>query len=266
MEHSRYRYLYGPVSSWRLGRSLGIDPLSCPQKTCNFDCVYCQAGRTEVFPSERKVFVPTEALIEEILLLPELSLDYITFAGNGEPTLASNLGDMIREVRKLRPEKIAVITNASLLGREDVRRDLLLADLVEAKLDAAAQGPFENVARPMPGLSVESIMKSLEMFRSVYGGRLALQVMFVMSNRAQATAIATWACDVKPDEIEVNTPLRDSAVRPLPPGTIADITETFRRICGSRVKVRSVYEVRREASRPFDPGATERRRGKENTG
>lgn len=264
MEHSKYKYIYGPVSSWRLGRSLGIDPLSCERKTCTFDCVYCQAGKTEVFSTEREVYVPTEVLIEEIRSLPEFSVDYITFAGNGEPTLAANLGEMIREVRRLRQEKIAVITNASLLDREDVRQDLLLADLIEAKLDAASAGPFKSVSRPMPGIPVEKIMASLRSFREIYKGYLALQVMFVASNKDQAVALATWACDVMPDEVEINTPLRESAVKPLPPETITEITGVFRRICGGRTKVRNVYEVKREKSVPFDQEAMEKRRGKEN--
>ena len=112
MEPPKYKYIYGPVSSWRLGRSLGIDPISSFQKTCTFDCVYCQSGRTEVFSTRREVFVPTEALIQELNSLPEVSIDYITFAGNGEPTLAKNLGGMIRAVKIIRREKIAVITNS----------------------------------------------------------------------------------------------------------------------------------------------------------
>ncbi len=264
MEHSKYKYIYGPVSSWRLGCSLGIDPLSCQHKTCTFDCIYCQAGKTQVLPEDRGVFVPTATLIEELRSLPEVSVDYITFAGNGEPTLAANLGEMIREVRRLRKEKIAVITNASLLDREDVRQDLLLADLVEAKLDAHAAGAFERVNRAMSGVSLEKIAESLKIFRQIFKGHLALQVMFMASNKAHAAAIAALAREIGPDEVEINTPLRESAVKPLTPETIAEITGIFRRVCGAGIKVRSVYEAGREKSRPFSQRATEKRRGKEN--
>ena len=246
MGNSKYKYIYGPVSSWRLGRSLGIDPLSCQHKTCTFDCIYCQAGKTEVFPGDRGVFVPTATLIEELRSLPEVSIDYITFAGNGEPTLADNLGEMIREVRLLRKEKIAVITNASLLDREDVRQDLLLADLVEAKLDAHAAGSFKTVNRAMPGVSLEEIVGSLKAFRKVFKGHLALQVMFVESNRAHATEIAGLARDIGPDEVEINTPLRERAAKPLPPEAIEEITGILCRVCGPGIRVRSVYGGERE--------------------
>lgn len=263
MEQPKYKYIYGPVSSWRLGRSLGIDPISSFQKICTFDCVYCQAGKTEVFSNKREVFVPTEAVIHELRSLPEVSIDYITFAGNGEPTLAKNLGEMIRAVKMARNEKIAVITNASLINRKDVVDDLLLADLVEAKLDASSEESFKAVNRPMPEILWGDIVEGLKAFRTVYRGRLTLQCMFVASNKSCAAAIAKLAHQIGPDEVEVNTPLRTCAVKPLSIEDIEEITAIFRGICGARIKVRSVYEVKREKSQPFCRTSTEQRRGKE---
>jgi wyosine [tRNA(Phe)-imidazoG37] synthetase (radical SAM superfamily) len=264
MEQPKYKYIYGPVSSWRLGRSLGIDPISSFQKVCTFDCVYCQTGRTEVFSNTREVYVPTEALIHELRSLPDVPIDYITFAGNGEPTLAKNLGEMIRAVKMVRNEKIAVITNASLLNRRDVVEDLVLADLVEAKLDACSSESFKAVNRPMPEILWEDIVEGLKMFRKIYQKHLVLQVMFVASNKACAAAIAKIAHQIGPEEVEINTPLRASAVKPLSIEVIEEITAIFRGICGEQIKVRSVYEVKREASLPFCQPSTERRRGKEN--
>lgn len=264
MEQPKYKYIYGPVASWRLGRSLGIDPISSFQKVCTFDCVYCQAGKTEVFSNTREVFVPTDALIHELRSLPEVPIDYITFAGNGEPTLAKNLGEMIRAVRMVRNEKIAVITNASLIDRKDVVEDLLFADLVEAKLDASSAESFKAVNQPMPEILWEDVVEGLKAFRKVYKGHLTLQVMFVAGNKACAAAIAKIVHQIGPDEVEVNTPLRASAVRPLSIEEIEEITAIFRGICGDTVKVRSVYEVKREQIQPFCQPSTERRRGKEN--
>src|SRR3989338_4876143 len=102
-----YRYIYGPVPSWRLGRSLGIDPISRENKVCTFNCVYCQLGHVQLFSDKRDVFVPTEDIIKEINSLPDLKIDYITFSGKGEPPLAENLGGIIREIKKIRDEKIA---------------------------------------------------------------------------------------------------------------------------------------------------------------
>jgi wyosine [tRNA(Phe)-imidazoG37] synthetase (radical SAM superfamily) len=263
MEPSKYKYIYGPVSSWRLGRSLGIDPISSFQKVCTFDCVYCQAGKTEVFSSTREVFFPTEALTHELRSLPDVPIDYITFAGNGEPTLAKNLGEMIRAVKMVRSEKIAVITNASLINRKDVVEDLLLADLVEAKLDASSAESFKAVNRPMAEILWEDIVEGLKAFRKVYEGHLTLQVMFVASNKACAAAIAKIAHQIGPNEIELNTPLRACAMKPLSIEDMEEITTIFRGICGNTIKVRSVYEVKGEKTRPFCQPSTQRRRGKE---
>lgn len=263
MEQPKYKFIYGPVSSWRLGRSLGIDPISSFQKTCTFDCVYCQSGRTEVLSGQREVFVPTEVMIHELRSLPEVPVDYITFAGSGEPTLAKNLGEMIRAVKMARSEKVAVITNASLIDRKDVVEDLLLADLVEAKLDASSAASFEAVNRPMPEVRWEDIVEGLKAFRKVYRGHLTLQVMFVASNKACAAAIAKIAHQIGPDEVEINTPLRVCAVKPLSIEAMEEITAIFRGICGATIKVRSVYEEKREKSRPLCRPSTERRRGKE---
>jgi wyosine [tRNA(Phe)-imidazoG37] synthetase (radical SAM superfamily) len=263
MEESKYKYIYGPVSSWRLGRSLGIDPVSSSQKTCTFNCVYCQSGPTEFFPDQREIFVATEDLVDEIRSLPEVALDCITFAGSGEPTLAKNLGEMIRAIKIFRKEKVAVITNASLLDRPDVQEDLLNADIVEAKLDASSPESLNVVNRPQPGVSLGNILLGLKAFRKIYHGRLVLQIMFVRSNQASAAEIAKIACDLGPDEIEINTPLRVSPVKPLAPEPLEEITAIFRKVCGDKIPVRSVYETQREKSKPFSQPATEWRRGKE---
>jgi len=123
MTKKQYKYIYGPVPSWRLGSSLGIDPLSAKDKICSFDCIYCQIGKTTIHTKKRKVFVSAEQLIEELKSLPPVDIDYITFSGRGEPTLAKNLGEMIAEVKKIRKEPVAVLTNASLLYDKEVRED-----------------------------------------------------------------------------------------------------------------------------------------------
>ena len=170
---------------------------------------------------------------------------------------------MIRAVKMVRSEKIAVITNASLIDRKDVVDDLLLADLVEAKLDASSAASFKAVNQPMSEILWEDIVEGLKAFRKVYQGHLTLQVMFVASNKACAAAIAKIAHQIGPDEVEINTPLRDSPVKPLSIEDIEEITAIFRGICGAKIKVRSVYESKREKSRPFCQPSTERRRGKE---
>lgn len=263
MESPKYKYIYGPVSSWRLGRSLGIDPISSTQKTCTFDCVYCQAGPTAFFPQERELFVTTEDLVDELRFLPDVEIDYITFAGNGEPTLAKNLGEMIRAVKIFRKEKIAVITNASLIDRKDVQADLLEADLVEAKLDAFSSASLARVNRPASWMVWEKMVEGLKSFRKIYQGRFVLQIMFVGANRVDAREIAKLAYEINPDEIEINTPLRVSPAPALGYEAMDEVTRIFREVCASKIKVRSVYEEKREKSQPWCERSTERRRGKE---
>ena len=257
-----YEYIYGPVPSWRLGNSLGIDPLSGKVKICTFDCVYCQLGKTKIFTKKRKTFVPTAKIIEEIDSLPSLKIDYITFSGIGEPTLAKNLGQMIKAVKKIRDEKIAVLTNSSLMDRRDVRRDLLLADFVVAKLDACSQDTFAKVNRPMRTMKFNAILKAIRRFKGEYKGRLALQIMFIRGNKKYAREIARIAKEVHPDEVQINTPLRPCGVKPLSKEDLNKIKRCFTDECGRGIKIISVYDSKKKKVKPISKGETLRRRGK----
>ena len=214
MTNPAFKYIFGPVHSWRLGRSLGIDPLSSKHKICNMDCVYCQLGRTIELVNERKIYVSTEDVVSEIKKIPLGFMDYITFAGKGEPTLAKNLGEMIRAVKAVRREKIAVLTNSSLMHLKDVQDDLMGADFVMAKLDAGDQYFFENVDQG-GALELEKIVQGIIDFRAIFKGKLALQVMLVDQNILNTSRIADTARLIGADEIQLDTPLRPSAVKPL---------------------------------------------------
>lgn len=262
MSENNFRYVYGPVSSWRLGSSLGIDPISAKEKICSFDCLYCQLGKTAVLTNERRVFVPTQSLIEEITGIPFPPLDYITFSGAGEPTLAKNLGAMIRAIRKIRREKIAVITNSSLLNRRDVQTDLLLADFVLAKLDAGIEETFQKINRPLPDLNLRTIVSALKGFRSLYKGRLALQIMFTTINEKDSREIAQLAAEIHPDEIEINTPLRPCALDPLAEPLLSRIEKQFLDFCGGGVPIINVYKATKKTVMPISAPNTLRRRGK----
>jgi wyosine [tRNA(Phe)-imidazoG37] synthetase (radical SAM superfamily) len=251
-----FKYIYGPVYSWRLGISLGIDPISPDKKICSFDCIYCQLGKTKVFSKARKEFVPAKKIIEEIKSLPRLKIDCITFSGNGEPTLAKNLGKMIREIRKIRKEKIAVITNASLIDRKDVQKDLLLADTVLVKLDACSEDMFKKENRPIAGIELQKILKGIAGFKSLYKGKLCLQVMFTRTNARCAEGIAEIARELKPDEVQLNTPLRFSKEKPVSKKIMDRIKLYFK-----GMNVKSVYDAPRKAIKPIDNTGTLKRHG-----
>jgi len=261
-----YKYIYGPVFSWRLGRSLGIDPVSSGRKICPFDCVYCQVGRTKVFSDRRKVYIPTAEVIKELISLPPVEVDYITFSGAGEPTLAQNLGELIKETRKIRKERIAVLTNSSLIYKKDVQEDLSLADFVVAKLDACSQDTLVKINRPMREIRFLDIVKGIKKFKAGYKGRLALQIMFISKNRKYADEISWIAREMGPDEIQLNTPLRPCGSKPLAREDMDVIKLCFLRHCGRDTRIISVYDdeydINKEKVIPFSECHTLRRRGK----
>ncbi|MBN1794001.1 MAG: radical SAM protein [Candidatus Omnitrophica bacterium] len=257
MRRDRFHYVYGPVSSWRLGSSLGIDPISSRKKVCSFDCIYCQLGRTKAVSDTRRIFVSAEDIISELNALPPLSVDYITFSGAGEPTLADNVGQMMRIIKKVRKEKIAVITNASLMDREDVQNDLLSADYIIAKLDASSQEVFEVINRPPATITFETVVKALKDFKKIYTGKIALQIMMIEENKAFAQDIAAVARSIGPHEIQLNTPLRPCAIAPLRPEEMRKIKAYF-----GGMSVVSVYESKKKKVTPISGDDTLKRRGK----
>jgi len=250
--------IYGPVSSWRLGRSLGIDLLSTRGSTCSFDCTYCQLGKTVHPLSERNEFVTLAELARELEAAKGVPADYSTFSGVGEPTLASNLGKAIELVRSTLGLPVAVLTNSSFMPREDVRRELALADVVVAKVDAPDEERFQAVNRPFAGCTLDEILQGIRRFRSEYKGKLALQMMFVEANRDCAPEMARVARELSPDEVQINTPLRPCAVKPLPPDDIAAIRDKF----SGLPRVVTVYEAVTPEVTPLSPEETLRRRPK----
>ena len=218
--------IYGPVPSWRLGKSLGIDLLNT-KKTCSFNCIYCQLGDTIQVITQPKKFINLVQLGRELEAVRQIEADYATFSGMGEPTLASNLGEAIDMVKSALDLPIAVLTNSSLMSREDVRGELARADVVVAKWDASNEKLFATVNRPAPGLYFDKIIDGIRRFKKEYRGKLVLQIMFIEANRNYASEIATLAHDISPNEVQINTPLRPCGVKPLSPDNIAAIRDVF---------------------------------------
>jgi len=263
MRKEAFKYIYGPVYSWRLKRSLGIDLLSQKEKICTFDCTYCQLGKTLKFTRERKVYVPSDKILEELKALPAIKIDYLTFSGRGEPALAKNLGEAIRKVKGLGKGKVAVLTNSTLLSRKNVRRDLLSADFAVLKLDASSQKLLGRINRPAKGITFASILKGIMQFKREYKGRLGLQIMFIEKNKDSFRELSELAVKIHPDEIQINTPLRPCGVKPLSREEIAKITAYFRKIPALKdTKIVSVYEARRARVQAISVKDTLKRRGK----
>lgn len=256
---NKYKYIYGPVPSWRLGSSLGIDLLSQDDKICTFDCLYCQLGRFSEYKTKRGVFVSTEKVIDEIKLLPDLKIDYLTFSGRGEPTLALNLGRTIKALREIRKEPVAVLSNSSLIDDENVRKELALADYVSLKLDAYSESSLKEINRPDEKIKFNTILEGIKEFRKEFKGKLALQIMFLKENKDQAVKFIELAKDIKPDEIQVNTPLRPCGVMPLSKEEIEAIKEDFKKL---PVELVSVYDKEVKKVSSISRKDTLKRRGK----
>jgi len=205
-------HLFGPVPSRRLGRSLGLD--ITPYKTCTFDCIYCQLGRTTNKTVQRQEYIASDLVLSEIedfLSEGEGDVDYITFAGSGEPTLHSGIGEMIDTIKTMTDIPVAVITNGSLLFREDVRGDLSNADVVLPSLDAATAPVFRAVNQPHESLSVDQIIEGLRMFREAFEGEFWLEIMFVRGvndGTYEITALSDAISAINPDRVQLNTVVR----------------------------------------------------------
>ncbi len=256
MVKKQYQYIYGPVSSWRIGRSLGIDLLSQRNKICNFNCRYCQVGPTKMYSSKRAVYVPTKDLINELKRLPPLKIDYVTFSGRGEPTLAKNIGEAIRAVKKYTHMPVAVLTNATLLNDRQVQKDLIAADFVAAKLDGFSPESFKKINRPSSSVHFDKVVEGILSFRKKYKGTFALQVMLVQEQKPDIAALQALVSKIRPDELQLNTPLRPSRSQPMGEKDIKRIKKYF-----IATRVKTVYDKPLKKVRPLSVRATTRRRG-----
>ena len=209
------KYTFGPVPSRRLGMSLGVDIV--PFKTCSLDCIYCQLGTTTSKSIERKSYVSKEAVLgelREVLDSKTERIDFITFSGSGEPALNSDIGKMISQIKAFTHIPVAVLTNGSLLYRDDVRRDLSRADLVVPSLDAVTESIFDKVNRPHEGLTAKMVIAGLRKFTQEFKGRIWLEIMIVKGvndNPQELKQIADLARSLKLDRIHFNTVARPPA-------------------------------------------------------
>lgn len=223
------RVLYGPVDSWRFGQSLGVDPLAARDKMCPFSCVYCQYGQTSRPSLRRQAFVSPERLQAEARSLGELSFDCITFAGLGEPTLASNLPELVAAIREIWARPAIVLTGSALLARPDVRRDLQAFDQVIAALDAPDEALFKRINRPPSGYpySLAAIVDGIRRLRQGYAGRLVLQIMLLKANLGAAPQLADLARSLAPDEVQLNTPLQPALGGPISASDMERVEQAF---------------------------------------
>ena len=211
-----YRFVFGPVLSSRLGRSLGLDLLE--KKICSFDCLYCEVGPTPERTVKRGVYAPTELLLRELAHWREhheITPDYVTLGGSGEPCLHSEMGRIITEVRNIVPGvPVAVLTNASLMSDPQVRRELALADAVLPSLDTLVPKEFQRCNRPHPDISLQDIKDGLLAFRNEFKGRIFLEVLLcaqLNDSNENLALLREFVRQLQPDRVDVTTLSRPGA-------------------------------------------------------
>ena len=225
-------FLFGPVNSRRLGRSLGIDLFR--EKICNLNCVYCEVGPTTVPVNRRGRYSPTREILAEITefcAAPHrlAAVDVLTVTAKGEPTLHLDLGVILRHIKSLTDKPVAVLTNGTTLADDEVREALQLADIVVPSLDAVRPESFSKVDRPARGLAVEAVINGLRDFSRAYQGRLWLEILLVRDiNAADADidALLPVLTTLRLDRIQLNTVVRppaDPGARPVAEARLAEI-------------------------------------------
>jgi len=201
------KYIFGPVPSRRLGVSLGIDLI--PFKTCSLDCLYCECGKTNNFTLKREAFVSAETIIEELKpYLDKNKIDHITFSGAGEPTLNSEIGKIINKIKDLTDIPVAVLTNSTLFTKNEVRKDLLNADIILPSLDAVSKDIFTKINRPLDGVDINKIIDGLIKFRYEFSGKIWLEIFIVNGindSDKELLKIYKTILKINPDKVQLNT-------------------------------------------------------------
>lgn len=202
--------VYGPVKSWRFGQSLGVDLLFEPS-TCSFSCIYCQLGDIKKKTREIKEYVQTDRVIKDFkdVLASDAEIDVIAFSGSGEPTLASNLGKVSKELKALAPEiPHIVLTNATNLSYKEVQENLKSFDKVIIKLDAESDRTLQQINRPADGITLQFIMDGIKEFKKNFNGAIEVQTMFTSISMKNIEDYANLLLEIMPDVVQLNTPKR----------------------------------------------------------
>ncbi|MBZ4684023.1 MAG: hypothetical protein PWP46_1222 [Fusobacteriaceae bacterium] len=204
----KYKYIFGPVPSRRLGVSLGVDLLK--EKICNFNCVYCECGVSNKLFNERKEYVSINEVLNEIkdYLNKGNYLDFITFSGNGEPALHSKIGYLIKELKKITSTKICVITNSTLLNEKEVREEIMQADIIMPSLDAVSEDIFRKIDRASSKIKLSDIKDGIKKLSEEYKGKIWLEIFFIEGlndTKEELDKFIEYLKDIKVDRIQLNS-------------------------------------------------------------
>jgi wyosine [tRNA(Phe)-imidazoG37] synthetase (radical SAM superfamily) len=224
---------------------LGVDLV--PPKICTYDCVYCQVGKTTKKTLQRKEYVPTEEVLEEVkdfLSKAGTSIDHFSLSGSGEPTLHSRIGSVINGIKGMSAIPVAVLTNGSLLYLEEVRNDVGQADIILPSLDGVSKEVFTRINRPHQGISVEKVVEGLVDFRKVYRGQIWLEILFckgINDSTNEIHQMKTAVDRIQPDRIHINTVVRPPTESWAVPLTLEEMEE-IQAFLGEKASIISEFD------------------------
>lgn len=225
-------HIFGPVPSRRLGLSLGIDLV--PPKTCTYDCIYCQVGRTTKKTVACQDFFSVQNIVQELSkTLLSVSPDIITFSGSGEPTLYSKIDKLIAQIKRLSNKKIALLTNGSLIWRDDVREKISGVDIIMPTITTVFNNTFRIIHRPHTELNISQIIEGLIKLRRQYKGSIYLELFIVVGindSRKELLAIKDVIRMISPDKIQINTVVRppsDEKALAVSPQKLREVQDLF---------------------------------------
>lgn len=228
----KYKHLFGPVPSRRLGISLGVDLV--PHKVCSLNCVYCEVGKTTDLTIDRREYIPLKDILDELqnYLDQKPDLDHITFSGAGEPLLHNGIGKVIRFIKDKYPQyKLALLTNSTLLYDANVRREIKDIDLLLPSLDAVSEIVFKKLNRPNPKLKNSEIIDGLIEFKKIYSGKIWLELFVVPGLNdtvKELTLLKNTITKIAPDQVQLNTldrPGTESWIQPAEENKLREIAE-----------------------------------------
>ena len=210
------KYIYGPVPSRRLGRSLGVDLV--PYKVCSYDCIYCQLGRTTRKTIQRREYNDSSLVLSEVkaFLKRNVEFDYLTLAGSGEPTLNAKIGEIISSVKSVTNVPVLVLSNGSMLWDEDVRYALKDADVIVPSMDAVSDDVFRVINRPDENLEITAVLDGLIEFSKSFSGEVYLEILFVKGVNDAKSEIEKMKGIIEKadiDKVHLNTVVRPPCER-----------------------------------------------------
>jgi len=243
-------HIYGPIRSRRLGNSLGVDMV--PHKTCSLDCVYCECGETTVHTAERREYINTDSIINEIddYLSNAPPPDYVTFGGSGEPTLHSGLGRIIKHLKERFPsQKLALLTNSTLLADRGMREEILPCDLILPSLDAVTDEVFREINAPVAGIDCAGIIDALTALSAEHRGKglMWLEVFIAPGINDGDDEIALFKeaiTRINPTLVQLNSLDRRGTLETLTPASMELLEDIARRLSPLKVEIVAKYKKR----------------------